>query len=174
MTVRDLRWTDFDAIVRTYYALYEEVRTNPDVGVSLHPERPSMGHEAEWFAALWRRIDAGECVAAVADEDGTAVGLCHVNRRTEPEASHVGVLGILIAEPWRNRGIGRALMRYVLDRCRGRFELVELSVFESNERARALYRSLGFVAWGIEPSGHLRAGRYTGLKHMTLDLRTHR
>ena len=170
MVIRDLAWTDFEAIVEAYYALYEEVREFPDLGISLHPQRPSIGHEGEWFAGLWRRIDEGAALAAVAEENGRAVGLCHVDRHDGPESTHIGVLGIMVARSWRHRGIGRQLMAYLLPRCRGRFELVELSVFVSNAPARALYRSLGFEAWGVEPRGLRRGDRYTDVEHMTLDL----
>jgi RimJ/RimL family protein N-acetyltransferase len=169
--IRDLAWADFNAIVECYYALYDEVREFPDLGVSLHPQRPTIGHEAEWFSGLWRRIDEGASFAAVAEEEGKAVGLCHVDRHDGPESTHIGVLGIMVDRPWRNRGLGRQLVRYVIDRSRSRFELIELSVFVSNEPARALYRSLGFRPWGVEPRGLLRGGRYTDIEHMTLDLK---
>jgi len=170
MVIRDLAWGDFHPIVESYYALYDEVKESPDLGISLFAQRPTMGHEGEWFAGLWRRIDEGASLASVAVEDGKAVALCHVDRSEAPEARHVGVLGILVARAWRGRGIGKELLRYTLDRCRGRFEIVELSVFVSNTRARRLYESLGFRSWGIEPKGLLRGGRYTDLEHMTLDL----
>lgn len=174
MVIRDLAWTDFDAIVESYFALYDEVREFPDIGVLLFPRRPTMGHEAEWFAGLWRRIDEGASLAAVAVEDGKAVGLCHIDRHEATESRHIGVLGILVAQPWRHRGLGRQLMGYVIEQARSRFELVELSVFVSNAPARALYASLGFRTWGIEPKGVLRGGRYTDVEHMTLDLTTNR
>jgi ribosomal protein S18 acetylase RimI-like enzyme len=170
MVIRDLAWTDFDSIVEAYYALYDEVREDPDLGVSLHPQRPTVGHEGEWFAGLWRRIDEGASLAAVAVEDGKAVGVCHVDRHDGPESRHIGVLGIMVARPWRHRGLGRQLMQYAIDRSRGRFELLELSVFVTNAPARALYRSLGFRSWGVEPKGLLRGGRYTDVEHMTLEL----
>jgi RimJ/RimL family protein N-acetyltransferase len=168
--IRDLAWPDFDAVVECYYARYEEIREFPDLGVSLYPQRPTIGHEAEWFAALWRRIDEGASLAAVAVEEGKAVGICHVDRHDGPESKHIGVLGIMVDRPWRHRGLGRELMKFVIARSRSRFELIELSVFLSNESARALYRSLGFRPWGIEPRGLLRGGRYTDIEHMTLDL----
>ncbi|MCI4347199.1 MAG: hypothetical protein L3J97_01095 [Thermoplasmata archaeon] len=56
MMVRDLAWADFPRVVENYYALYEEVQGNPDLGISLFPVRPSLGEEREWFAHLFRRI----------------------------------------------------------------------------------------------------------------------
>jgi ribosomal protein S18 acetylase RimI-like enzyme len=171
MAVRDLLWTDFEPIVEAYYALYDEVRENPDLGVSLFAQRPTMGHEAEWFAGLWRGIDEGASLAAVGVEEGRAIALCTVARHEGPEARHIGVLGIMVARAWRHRGIGRELLRYVIERSRGRFEMLELSVFVSNAPARELYRSVGFRTWGVEPKGLLRASIYTDVEHMTLELK---
>ncbi|MCI4347200.1 MAG: GNAT family N-acetyltransferase [Thermoplasmata archaeon] len=97
--------------------------------------------------------------------------MCSVDRRgPHRETQHIGVLGILVATPWRGRGIGRALIRYVVDGCRGKFELLTLTVFKSNVHAQELYRSLGFQTWGVLPKGILRDGRYTDVENMVLDL----
>jgi ribosomal protein S18 acetylase RimI-like enzyme len=75
-----------------------------------------------------------------------------------------------VGRPWRGRGIGRALLRAAIDRSRGRFELVELSVFATNTRARKLYESVGFRSWGVLPKGIQRQGRPIDLEHMVLEL----
>ncbi len=170
MVVRDLAWSDFTALVENYFALYEEVLENPDIGVSLFPQRPTLGEEAEWFARLYRRVQEGVAVASVAEEQGRAVGLCNVERKTHAEGQHIGVLGILVAREWRRKGIGRALLEHTIVRCRGRFEFLELAVFASNTHARTLYQSLGFRPWGVEPQAILRGGRRTDLEHMMLHL----
>jgi ribosomal protein S18 acetylase RimI-like enzyme len=174
MVIRDIAWRDFPDLTENYLALYEEVGENPDLGISLFPQRPTIGEEAEWFSGLFRRVQEGNCVASVAEEDGRAVGLCNVDRKApHQEAHHIGVLGIMVARPYRGRGIGRSLLRYAIARCREKFEILELSVFDSNVRARELYRSLGFRSWGVQPKAILREGKYTDLDHMILDLGTH-
>jgi len=171
VTVRDLAWGDFPALLENYLAVYDEVRTNPDVGIGLFPEPPKISAEAEWFARLYGRVQDGTSIAVVAEEGGRAVGMCGVDRKGEHrEVRHIGVLGILVARDWRGRGIGRRLLEAAIERCRGRFERIELSVFASNEGARRLYRSVGFVAWGLEPGGVLRDGRHTDLEYMILSL----
>lgn len=171
MVIRDLAWGDFPQLVENYYALYDEVKENPDLGISLFPQRPTMGEEAEWFAHLFGRVGEGTSVAAVAEEQGNAVGLCHVDREALlREGHHMGVFGISVARAWRGRGIGTALLQHVIARCRGKFQLVRLSVFSSNTGARKLYGSVGFRPWGVLPKGILRDGRFTDLEHMVLDL----
>jgi L-amino acid N-acyltransferase YncA len=172
MTIREVRWEDFPALLANYYALYEEVKTNPDLGISLFTEPPSYGAEAGWFASVLQRREKGDGVFLVAKERGQIAGSCSVTRRgPSPEVGHVGVLGIMVAEAFRDRGIGRALMTRMIAECREKYDMIELTVFRSNERARALYLSLGFRTYGLLPGGVRRGGRYTDLEHMVLDLR---
>ena len=169
--MRALRWGDFEAVTESYWALYDEVLEDPDIGISLFAKRPTLGEEAEWFARLFRQVQDGKWVATVAEEDGRAVGLCTVaSKGPTVEPAHVGVLGISIAKAWRGKGIGRALMVRALADCRGKFEIVELGLFATNARARALYESLGFRVWGIQPKAYRRGERYIDHVCMQLEL----
>ena len=170
MKIRDLQWQDFKPLVENYYALYDEVREDPNVGITLFPDRPSLGSEAEWFASMFRRVEEGAGVAVVAVVDRRAAGLCTVDRRTDRERQHTGILGLLVGRPWRGHGIGRALLQHAVERCRGKFEIVELQVFVTNARARKIYESVGFRSWGILPKAIKRQERYVDLEHMVLDL----
>jgi RimJ/RimL family protein N-acetyltransferase len=173
MVIRDLAWGDYPQLAENYFAMYDEVKENPEFGISLLPERPTMSEEADWFVHLYRRVLDGAAVAAVAEEEGKAVGLCTVDRKgPHEEGRHIGVLGISVARPWRGRGIGRALLHYVIARCQGKFELLELNVYASNAPARTLYKSVGFRAWGTLPKGIRRGGRHIDLEHMVLELPT--
>ncbi|MEP6790757.1 MAG: GNAT family N-acetyltransferase [Ramlibacter sp.] len=76
--------------------------------------------------------------------------------------SHVRVLGIVIAPAWQGRGIGRELINRLLhwsDNWAGVLR-VELAVHADNERAIALYLSLGFVEEGRHLAYALKDGRY--------------
>jgi ribosomal protein S18 acetylase RimI-like enzyme len=172
-TIRDLRWADFDALVGTYYELYEERDRGDPIGIHLHLQPPSREDEVAWFAGYYRQVLAGETITQVADVGGQAVGNCTVapdGGHRSGEMGHVGVLGILVNRRYRGLGIGRALMRATLDRCRGVFELVRLSVFADNDGAKRLYRSLGFVPCGTYARGIKRRGRYIDHELMMLDL----
>jgi GNAT superfamily N-acetyltransferase len=171
MKIRDLAWGDFSYVTENYFELYDEVKENPDLGISLLPQRPAFGDEVEWFARLFRRTQEGNSVAAVAEEGGRVVGLCAVDRKgPHQEEQHIGVLGISVARRWRGKGIGKALLQAVIERCRGKFELLELSVYGSNLHARQLYRSVGFRPWGLLPKGIQRGDRYIDLEYMVMEL----
>ena len=77
--------------------------------------------------------------------------------------SHVRVLGISVAAGWQGRGIGRQLLERLLAWADdwGNVLRVELHVHVDNERAIALYRSMGFVEEGRHRGYVLKAGKYT-------------
>jgi putative acetyltransferase len=75
---------------------------------------------------------------------------------------HVRSLGLGVALPWQGRGIGRRLLAQALDWADNWAGVlrVELHVHADNERAMALYRSLGFVEEGRHKAYGLKNGRY--------------
>jgi len=173
VVVRELRWSDFDAIRDTYYLLYEEREVQKDIGITLFDSRPSHENETDWFAGLYRHVITGTTIVVVAERDGQAIGHCTV-RCLAPsgssEAAHVGELGILVHRDHRGTGVGRALLTAALRQCRGKFEIVRLSVFSVNQRARRLYEEFGFVYIGTVPRAVHRGDRYLDEDLMFLDL----
>lgn len=161
MILRELAWTDFADWVALYVARYEEVRTNPGLGVLLREPRPSLADEAKFFGGLHRQIFDGDVVVTVAEEDGHVVGSCSVARKGDHvEDRHVGVLAISVRADRRGRGVGAALMAHALERCRGRFEIVELGVLGSNAAAQRLYQRFGFQECGRLPRTFKRGATY--------------
>ena len=62
--------------------------------------------------------------------------------------THSGRLGMGVATEARGRGIGARLLTQALEEGFRTLERIELEVFASNERARALYLRVGFVEEG--------------------------
>lgn len=171
MIVRDVRWSDFDDFREVYFRLYDERERGEPIGITLFNDRPSFADEVEWFGRLYRRVLAGDAVVSVAEVDGHAVGHCTVDRAAplaSSEAGHVGVLGILVDASHRGQGVGSALLRDALERCRGKFEVVRLSVFSVNERAQQLYRRFGFVRCGHFARAVKRGATYYDEEEMAL------
>lgn len=173
MPVRELRWEDFDGLVASYFHLYDERRAGAPIGIPLRAEPPSQADEVAWFARVVEGVLAGDAVAVVGEVDGRAVGLCEIRRVgvRGAENDHVGELGILVDHRHRGRGLGRAMLARALELARGRFELVRLGVFATNDRAKALYASFGFRAVGRYPAAFRRNGAYVDEELMVLDLR---
>jgi ribosomal protein S18 acetylase RimI-like enzyme len=172
MHVRELRWQDFDDIRETYYRFYDERDRGVPIGLHLLETRPSLTEEADWFVKTFRSVLDGERIVSVAEVDGRVVGHCSIWRAAPATAEngHVGILGIVVDERCRGQGVGTALLRDALDRARGKFEVVRLSVFATNERAQKLYRRFGFVDCGRIPRAIRRGATYIDEIEMVLVL----
>jgi ribosomal protein S18 acetylase RimI-like enzyme len=82
--------------------------------------------------------------------DGVPAGHVMVQRRAGRHYAHVGEIAILVSNAQRGAGLGRALMEMAIDWARAvGLAKLSLRVFPDNERAIALYRSLGFRDEGL-------------------------
>jgi ribosomal protein S18 acetylase RimI-like enzyme len=81
---------------------------------------------------------------------GKLVGWASLKRSRHEFLRHTVGLGMGVVRGYRSLGIGTALMNYVLKWAAEQgFEKVNLGVRANNERAKALYRKLGFVEEGV-------------------------
>ncbi|MCL4344262.1 MAG: GNAT family N-acetyltransferase [Nitrososphaerota archaeon] len=157
-TVREANAQDMLPVIDAYYSYYDEVKRNPELGLTLYNEKPDLNVEKKWYADL---ISSGRAVAVVGEADGRAVGLCTIEPRKENSVmSHIGVLGIAIMQKYRNMGMGRAMITTALELAREKFEIVVLSVYSNNLHAIHLYRSLGFTEYGLLPRAYKRGNKY--------------
>jgi RimJ/RimL family protein N-acetyltransferase len=64
--------------------------------------------------------------------------------------SHTGSIGMMIKKEFRGMGIGKLLLKNILDWAKQNpfIEKVSLGVFSTNERAITLYKSMGFIEEG--------------------------
>ena len=115
---------------------------------------------------MWRKrlaeLPEGDVllVAAVNGEVVGHAGLHSVGK--SQRRSHAMMLGITVDAAWQGKGVGRALMKALLDVADGWLNIfrIELNVFSDNERAIALYREFGFEIEGTHRAYALRDGRY--------------
>ena len=102
---------------------------------------------------------------------GQLIGIAGFFRYRISKARHKGkIWGVYVRESCRGLGIGRALLEALLDRikaCPG-VEQVGLTVVGEQEAASALYRSLGFKTYGVEPRGLKVGDCYFDNEHMVL------
>lgn len=111
-------------------------------------------------------IDAQELVGAVEVFPGSMCGF------NDENADRRGYLGIQLAKRYRGRGFGRKLMQAAIDDARRYgFEVIELTVFQSNIAAIELYEKLGFKHKGHGKSVKLPVGLSTTEQHMALSLK---
>lgn len=103
---------------------------------------------------------------------GTLVGITGLMREPRRKLAHKGLIwGVFVDPQWRGAGIARQLMEGAIAHARllGLLQ-VQLVVSVLNPRAQALYRSCGFVRYGVEPRGLCIDGEYADDELMVLFL----
>lgn len=101
------------------------------------------------------------------------VAVAGLNRERSQKRRHIAWLwGVYTTPARRSRGLGRAVVVATLDIARTWTDLaaVYLGVSENAPAARALYESLGFQPWGVEPDAIRTDGKSYSETHMRLDL----
>jgi RimJ/RimL family protein N-acetyltransferase len=152
-TLRRARPTDGPSLARLFAAVRAEGRW-----LITSPDAVSQPSEAYWISEL---IRAAEHLALVAEADGEAVGnvLVSVDRGVATE--HIGVLSIVIADGWRDVGIGSALVAGAQAWARERgLRKLSLGVFPDNTRAIAVYERCGFVREGLRRRQYRTGGQF--------------
>ncbi|WP_316572598.1 GNAT family N-acetyltransferase [Neobacillus sp. YIM B06451] len=86
----------------------------------------------------------------VAERDGKIAGFIMFQSPDRKRLSHTGTFGIMISKEHRDQGLGKLLLKTLLDWAEKNplIEKVSLAVFSTNERAIALYKSFGFIKEG--------------------------
>jgi len=101
-------------------------------------------------------------------------GMAGFYREEGPKTRHKGrVWGVYVTLPARGQGLGRALMRALIERARGMegIEQIGLSVTTTQAAAARLYRSMGFASYAREPRALKVGGRYIDEEYMILYLK---
>jgi RimJ/RimL family protein N-acetyltransferase len=167
---RDLKPSDFESMADNFYSFLDELEENPDLGLVLPRKRPSISEELQWFSDLYKKVEEGKTVATVAEGESKVIGMCEIEGlRSESDISHRGELGLVVSKEYRGKGIGTELIRLTLEKCKGKFEVVQLGVFSIN-RAKRLYERFGFQTYGHNPHAIKRGGRYYAEDLMLLKL----
>jgi RimJ/RimL family protein N-acetyltransferase len=135
--------------------LAEAVAAEPEGWLITEGGWRSAGEERRYLRAIRRSTHAA---VLVADLDGELVGRLSISRDPHPASRHVADLGLLVAKPYRRKGIGRALLAAAEEWAgEGGIVKIELHVFPYNEAAIALYRAVGYEREGLR-RGHYRRG----------------
>jgi RimJ/RimL family protein N-acetyltransferase len=140
--LRPGRPTDGRALAR----LFADVRAEGRWLITT-PGAVSEPSEAFWISEM---IRAEEHLVLVAEADGEVIGNVLVSVDRGRATEHIGVLSVLLAEGWREVGIGTELIgaaqRWTVNRG---LRKLSLGVFPDNDRAIAVYERAGFVREGL-------------------------
>lgn len=105
-------------------------------------------------AAVWAAFEAIDAdprnELIVADDDGAVAGTCQLTftpSLSRGGAERMTIEAVRVRDDVRGRGVGRAMMRWSLDRARRRgCRLAQLTTDKRRTDARRFYESLGFTA----------------------------
>ena len=142
-------------------------------GLKEHPDAFTSSYEETVTKPLaWTldrlRVEGPEAVYG-AFVDGELVGVVGLAREPREKNRHKAtVFGMYVAPEQARRGVGSALLHYVVDeamRQDGVAQLV-LTVTETNAAARTLYETFGFRSFGVEPRAIRVGDSYFDKNHM--------
>ncbi|WP_416366154.1 GNAT family N-acetyltransferase [Nisaea sp.] len=152
-----------------FLALRREALTGCPTSFAAAPEDDFLQTEEDVRQLFARRN--GDAVFGIFTD--RLYGMAGLYRERKQKARHkVYIWSIYVAPVVRGLGAGRALMEIVISHA-GTLEGVThiyLSVSEQAGPARALYGSLGFSVWGVEPGGLIVQGVSVPIQHMVLPL----
>ncbi|MGD6817406.1 N-acetyltransferase family protein [Metabacillus sp. 84] len=130
---------------------------------------PSIEDEEYWIKQTYQ--DGGMILLAFSGR--SLVGMLNVNRQKRNRRNHVCSFGISVTKNHQGSGIGKELMRRMIDWCKNErgLEKITLEVFSNNDIAIQLYEKLGFIEEGrMQKEIRYETGEYADMITMALFL----
>ncbi|MGZ4472345.1 MAG: GNAT family N-acetyltransferase [Nocardioidaceae bacterium] len=142
VVLRPMRDDEFDVFRRGQEDSYAEDLTRSGAVPASEARRKAVEELAELLPE--GMASPGHLFWTAVDSD-RQVGLLWLEIEDDADGAHAFVLDVLVSEPLRRQGYGRAIMRAGEAACRDRgATTIGLSVFGFNHAARALYDDLGY------------------------------
>ncbi|QLY40743.1 GNAT family N-acetyltransferase [Hujiaoplasma nucleasis] len=155
------------------YILYKTIR------LQLLKDHPSFfgsdyEEESSFGDSVWKSRLAKDTVDTYGlFTSNQLVGLAVVVKNPRKKMKHIANLNSMyIKSEYQNQGLGSKLIdRIIKDLINKGLHRLNLSVVESNQYAKKLYLSKGFIHYGTEPESIYHQGKYHNLYLMSLLLR---
>jgi L-phenylalanine/L-methionine N-acetyltransferase len=151
LTIRRAEADDCDAV-------YEMFTASTVYSGTLQLPYPSREY---WRRRLSENIDSVYYLVGIIE--GHIVGMVSVATfPNRPRRRHAGAIGISVHEDWQGKGVGKELMRAIVDLADNWLNLtrLELEVYADNEAAIRLYERFGFEVEGRLRQHALRNGEF--------------
>lgn len=133
----------------------------------------SVEEESAWPIDSFRdRIEAAPNAIFGAFLAGEAVGMAGFVALSGLKRRHRGLLwGVFVDGKHRGSGVARQLVGRVINHAVDHVQILEAGVTVGNDKAAALYASLGFEIFGVQPKALFVNGRFYDETLITLNLR---
>ena len=151
LTIRRAEADDCDAV-------YEMFTASTVYAGTLQLPYPSREY---WRRRLSENSDSDYYLVGIIDDQ--IVGMVSVDTfPNRPRRRHAGAIGISVHDEWQGKGVGKELMRAIVDLADNWLNLtrLELEVYADNEAAIRLYERFGFEVEGRLRQHALRNGEF--------------
>ncbi|MBI5620438.1 GNAT family N-acetyltransferase [Candidatus Gottesmanbacteria bacterium] len=156
VVIRYPKWEDLDDLVTFANNLVKE-----DTFIMLNKEI-TKEEESKWLSETINQIEEGKKIQLAAVVNGKFAANCEIRIRDKKQ-THVGEIGISVALPYRQDGIGNQLLSTLIEEGKkAGLKLLIIHCFENNDRALHLYKKLGFTRSGLVPGVYAYKGAYVG------------
>ncbi|MBD8880106.1 GNAT family N-acetyltransferase [Rhodanobacter sp. 7MK24] len=155
-----------------YQALrLQALRESPDAFSASHEDEATRSID-EVAARIVPAADGSMCMFGIFESGALAgfVALVHPQRKKLRHGAELA--GMYVAPALRRRGLGAVLLHAVIAHARSidGVRQLGLGVNATNEAAKALYRSAGFVRWGVQPRALQIGNVFHDEEHLLLRL----
>lgn len=160
---------DIDELLR-----YVNVLSQEDTFITMSGEIMTREQEEENLKSWLQEMVEGNRIHLLAFAGVQLVGVAEIKRITKSRTRslHVGEVAISIAKDWRGLGIGKNMLKKLIDDSRRSLDLklLKMTAFATNQRAITLYKQLGFRIAGEIPAAIKYKGKFVGQKYLYLPL----
>ena len=154
VVLRTPRWEDLDDLLELINSLVDEKAE------ITRTDKVSREEEIDFLSKALCRLEKDETFYLVAEVNGKVVAISEIGRRSGYE-KHVGVIGIVIRNGFRDLVIGTEMMKTLVEYAQKMgLKVLTLTAFASNRRAIHVYEKIGFVQTGRVPKKHFKEGNY--------------
>lgn len=123
-------------------------------------EKVTRDEEAVWLPKMLSSLEKDELFFLVAEVGGRVVASSDIHVLGGYE-KHVGVLGIIVKNGFRDLGVGTEMMKTMMEQARALgLKVLTLQAFATNKRAIHVYENVGFVETGMVPRKHFKENQY--------------
>jgi len=117
--------------------------------IPMYPEE--YNHDEAGERVLIKKYnESPNSILLVAESNNQLIGMIDLTGNERKIMAHTAMIGMSIKEDWRNKGVGTALIKGVLDWAKSSsdLEVIWLEVYANNDLGLGLYKKMGFKISG--------------------------